>query len=440
MVSAIEITSHNTENAIFMRHQTEDPANVPALCLLGLNNARQTAPLTETNTETAKEKQLEEQLRQAQKMEAVGQLAAGVVHDFNNTLMTILMGLGMLRENPFLSPDTKESINEIEKATARAINLTRQLLLFSRQQAARIEALDLKVLIFDLLKMLRRLLGENIDIAFQCAPDSIWVSADAGMMEQVVMNLCINARDAMVMGGRMTLAATIVDIQAQTEKLNPDARPGRFVCLSVSDTGCGMDEAVSHRVFEPFFTTKEVGKGTGLGLATVHGIVKQHQGWVEVESTLGQGSSFRVYLPQTTATGTPVHFSQDEKIRGGSETILLVEDDLSVRRMVSTRLRNLGYAVLEAGNGLEALTLWGEHRKKIDLLFTDMMMPGKLTGMDLALQLKREQPFLKVISSSGYSGMLSECPEAAGQGIVYLPKPYESAALAITVRRCLDET
>jgi two-component system cell cycle sensor histidine kinase/response regulator CckA len=290
------------------------------------------------------------------------------------------------------------------------------------------------------LSMLRRLLGENIDVVFACAPDSIWINADAGMIEQVVMNLCINARDAMVMGGRLTLAATIADFKTQSENLNPDAREGRFVCLSVSDTGSGMEENVTQKVFEPFFTTKEVGKGTGLGLATVYGIVKHHQGWVEVESAVGHGSSFRVYLPLISSKVALTISSPNEEIRGGSEVILLVEDDLSVRRMVATRLRQLGYMVLEAGNGMEALKIWAVHHQKIDLLFTDMMMPGKLTGLDLALQFKKEQPSLKVISSSGYSATLAESPLTAGQGIIYLPKPYESAALALTVWRCLNMT
>jgi PAS domain S-box-containing protein len=383
---------------------------------------------------------VEEQLRQAQKMEAVGQLAGGIAHDFNNTLLTILMSLGRLRETPRLSLETKECLKEIERATARATNLTRQLLLFSRQQAARIESLDLNLLISDLLTMLRRLLGENIEIVFQGSSDPVWVSADAGMMEQVVMNLCINARDAMSMGGRLTIAVTRVDIPNQPEKPNPDARLGGFVCLSVSDSGCGMDENTLQRVFEPFFTTKELGKGTGLGLATVYGIVKQHRGWVDVESIVGYGSSFRVYLPQTNLIAASVIPKQDEEVRGGSETILLVEDDLSVRRLVAARLRELGYTVLEAGDGLEALKIWDQHSQEIELLFTDMMMPGKLTGLDLILRFREEKGSLKVISSSGYSAKLAESALTVGVEIVYLPKPYEPSALAICVRRCLDKT
>jgi CheY-like chemotaxis protein len=262
--------------------------------------------------------------------------------------------------------------------------------------------------------------------------------ADAGMMEQVVMNLCLNARDAMPQGGRLTLAATIVEIPAQPEDANQESRAGTFVRFSVSDTGCGMDETVSRRAFEPFFTTKEPGKGTGLGLSTVFAIVQQHQGWIDVQSVVGKGSSFRVYLPLIAATGAPVVEQRKPEIRGGSEVILLVEDDGAVRRFVAGRLRALGYAVLEAGDAAEALEIWKHHGREIELLFTDMMMPGTMTGMDLALQLKQEHPSLKIISSSGHSAHLAASPLTAGSQIVFLPKPYEPAALATTVRHCLD--
>jgi CheY-like chemotaxis protein len=295
------------------------------------------------------------------------------------------------------------------------------------------------MLINDLLNMLRRLLGENIEVTFQAGAGSHWVSADAGMIQQVVMNLCINARDAMPNGGRLSLATSEVEIGAPSEESHPDARPGHFVCLSVTDIGCGMDEAVLRKIFEPFFTTKEVGKGTGLGLAIVYGIVKQHQGWIEVESKPGHGSSFRVYLPATSlfsAFGTP---GDEEQVRGGSETILLVEDEVFLRQLTALWLRKLGYVVLEAGNGAEALKVWEENHPRIQLLFTDMKMPGQMTGLDLAVRLKNEKGSLKVISSSGYSADLGDSPLAAGQDITYLPKPYTPPELAKTVRHCLDE-
>jgi CheY-like chemotaxis protein len=371
-------------------------------------------------------------------MEAVGQLAGGVAHDFNNIIMATLLHLGLLRESPHLSLEAKESLMEVEKETVRASNLTRQLLLFSRRQAARIEPVDINALIGEMLKMLRRLLGENIEAIPQFSSEAVWVRADAGMMEQVVMNLCINARDAMPHGGRLTIATSLVELQAQPATLNPDARPGRFVCLLVSDTGCGMDETVLKRIFEPYFTTKEAGKGTGLGLTTVYGIVKENEGWVEVESTVGQGSLFRVYLPWTEPVGTFAIFGEDE-IKGGSETILVVEDEASVRRLVALCLRKLGYAVLEAGSGLEALKEWELHHNEIALLFTDTLLPGNMTGLDLALRLKKEKGSLKIISSSGYSADPASCVLTAKE-ITYFPKPYDPAALARIVRQCLDNS
>ena len=385
--------------------------------------------------ETASRARMQEQLRQAQKMEAIGQLAGGVAHDFNNILTATLMQLNLLQQNPHLTPATKESLKEIERETHRASNLTRQLLLFSQRQAARVQPLDLDVLIQELLKMLRRLLGENVEVVFPGCPGAHWVCADPSMMEQVVMNLCINSRDAMPKGGRITISTAKVEIEAQSAI--PQARPGRFVCLSVSDTGCGMDEMVMGRIFEPFFTTKERGKGTGLGLATVYGIVKQHEGWVEVESKLDQGSSFRVYLPAGTSSLSDSGSSQPaEEIKGGSETILLVEDELFLRRLAAMCLRKLGYAVFEAGNGLEALGLWEQHKQEIALLLTDMVMPGNISGLDLAMRLKKEKASLKVVSCSGYSADLDLIAE---HGIEYLPKPYAPVALANIVRHSLDK-
>jgi PAS domain S-box-containing protein len=382
-------------------------------------------------------RQLEEQLRQAQKMEAIGQLAGGVAHDFNNILAATLMHLGLLQQNPQVTLGTKESLKEVENEIVHAANLTRQLLLFSRRQVARFEPLDLNALIQDLLKMLRRLLGENIEVLFQSSVEAAWVEADAGMMEQVVMNLCINARDAMPKGGRLNLATGVIELGAQSAIRNLDARPGHFVCLTVTDAGCGMDESVLKRIFEPFFTTKGVGQGTGLGLATVYGIVKQHEGWVEVESAPAQGSSFRVYLPATT--GPSSASPRREELKGGSETILLVEDELLVRRTAALCLRKLGYAVLEASSGEEAMKLWEQHQQKIELLFSDMVMPGATTGLDLAQRMRTQKAALKVIISSGYSPDLAGSPPVTGQHVTYLAKPYKASALARIVRYCLDQ-
>jgi len=390
--------------------------------------------------DVTREMQLEVQLRQSQKMESIGQLADGIAHDFNNILGASLLYLGLLQQKPELSMDTKESLKEIEKETIRAANLTRQLLLFSRRQLLKIRSLDLNELINNLLKMMRRLLSVNIEFIFDGSSELACVNADVGMVEQVVMNLCLNARDAMPNGGSLTLVTTLVELEDGLAGPHPDARPGRFVCLSVTDMGCGMDKDVLDHLFEPFFTTKEEGKGTGLGLAIVFRIVKQHQGWVEVESELGRGSSFRVYLPAgTKPDDAPGVSDHEDEINGGSETILIVEDSPPMRRMASLCLRKLGYAVLEAGDGAEALRVWQEHQGKIDLLLTDMVMPGAMTGLDLAVRLKHEKNTLVIIICSGYSGESSEPPVIAGQEIPFLEKPYSGGALAKLVRRCLDQ-
>ncbi len=384
-------------------------------------------------------KRLEEQFRQAQKMEAVGQLAGGIAHDFNNILAAALLHLGLLQQNPGLTMGMKESLKEVESMTVRAARLTRQLLLFGQAQAARVEPLNVNELILGLLKMLRRLLCENIKVEFRSSSTPAWVNADAGMIEQVVVNLCINSRDAMPNGGSLTLATTLVEFDDHAALRHPYARPGSFVCLSVTDTGCGMDETVLKRIFEPFFTTKEVGKGTGLGLASVYGIVKQHQGWVEVSSQVGQGSAFRVYLAaEAGPLRAPAPPGAAEQIRGGSEMILMVEDELPLRSMAALCLRRLGYVVLEASHGLEALKAWEEHHQSIALLFTDMVMPEAITGLELAMRFKQEKASLEVIISSGYSADLAQSLASAGQNFTCLPKPYMLGALAKLVRHCLD--
>jgi signal transduction histidine kinase/ActR/RegA family two-component response regulator len=405
-----------------------------------VNQAGQITHFLAVKEDITQRKHLEEQLRQAQKMDAIGQLAGGVAHDFNNILTATLMNVGLLQQKPNLDPGVQELLGEIEKQSLRAANLTRQLLLLSRRQVARCEPVEMNSLVTDLLKMLRRLLGANIEVIFEGSPAVGWLRADAGMLEQVVMNLCINARDAMTEGGRLTLATSLVEREAQSADPNSEVRTGSYVCLSVTDNGCGMDEKVLGRIFEPFYTTKEVGKGTGLGLAIVYGIVKQHQGWVEVESVGGQGSSFRVYLPAGTSLSGPSSVSnKEEEIRGGSETILLVEDELPVRRLAARCLRNLGYSVLEAGNGPEAVELWQLHHQNIQLLFTDMLMPGSMSGLQLAELLKKEKGSLKIISSSGHRADPGASPLAAGQDMIYLPKPYAPDVLAKMVRRCLDQ-
>jgi two-component system cell cycle sensor histidine kinase/response regulator CckA len=386
------------------------------------------------------QRNLEEQLAQAQKMEAVGQLAGGVAHDFNNILTASLLQLELLLEQTQLAPETRLALKELEKMSNRAASLTRQLLAFSRRQVIQIRVVDLNEVLGNLLVMLKRLLGENVQVDFQHATTPLWLKADVGMLEQVVTNLCVNARDAMMpLGGRLLIEADAVVLGADAIRVNPEAGVGRFVRLTVADTGCGMDAATLPRIFEPFFTTKEVGKGTGLGLPTVYGITKQHGGWVEVRSAPGHGATFRVYFPAVTTAALVGSGAPFPKKKSGGETILVVEDEEPVRFMVSLTLKKCGYVVLEAPDGRAALDTWGNRAGEIDLLFTDMVMPNGITGLDLAEHFKRANPNLKVILTSGYSVKLSKSGAPVGTDVVFLAKPYKVGVLTSLVRKCLDD-
>ena len=385
-------------------------------------------------------RRLEDRLRQAQKMEAVGQLAGGVAHDFNNMLTVIRGHCSLLGEAEKKAGRPTESLGQIAEAAERASNLTRQLLAFSRRQVMQTNRLDLNQVIGNLLKMLQRLVGEHIVLHFEGQPALPLIEADSVMLEQVVMNLSVNARDAMPDGGRLTLRTQLVEVDAAMAAAHPDARSGRFVSLSASDSGSGMDASTLARLFEPFFTTKAVGKGTGLGLATVYGIVQQHRGWITVESKVATGSTFRIFLPvpETLATEPVVVPPRPPAVTGGQETILLVEDEASVRMMARLSLRRHGYRVLEAANGLEALVVWQKHAAEVDLVFTDMVMPEGMTGLELVGRLRALSPNLKVIVSSGYSLEICNRGAPTDAGLVFLPKPYEMQSLASAVRSCLD--
>ncbi len=384
-------------------------------------------------------KQLEQQFLQAQKMEAVGQLAGGVAHDFNNILAAIIMHLHLLQEGTGLDVTMAGALKEVQSYAQRAAELTRQLLLFSRRKTAQTKRLDVNELLEGMLKMLRRVLGEHIETKLETARDGQWVDADPGMLEQIVMNLCVNARDAMPQGGRLTLATATVEFPEGHSHSHPDGRAGRFVCLSVQDAGCGMDESTLKRIFEPFFTTKEVGKGTGLGLATVYGIARQHQGWVQAESAVGLGTTFRVYLPRTAAPETSFTDKDITVMPRGSETILLVEDEPGLLKLAATILRRCGYRVLEARNGVEALSVWQETGGEAELLFTDVVMPGGVGGLELMERLHAIKPGLKVILSSGYSLELARRKVGQHEQARLLAKPYDPVTLAKTVREVLDK-
>jgi two-component system, cell cycle sensor histidine kinase and response regulator CckA len=386
-------------------------------------------------------RQLEAQFRQSQKMEAFGQLAGGVAHDFNNMLAVILMQAELLKTDEHLTSGHLETATGIINAAQRAANLTRQLLMFSRKETLQLRDLDLGQSIKELAKMLQRTLGEDINIKIISAAQPLFIRADATMMDQVLMNLSVNARDAMPKGGELVFEISAIGFDEITAAQHPLARPGSFVCLSVSDTGSGIPPEVLPRIFEPFFTTKEAGKGTGLGLATVFGIIQQHQGWISVYSEAGHGTTFRIYLPRlTTLSGQPSGQPELASRRGGDETILLVEDEPLVRNSLRLSLAQLGYRVLEASNGTEALERAKQHPAEIHLLLTDLVMPGGMTGTDLAARLVRDNSSLKVIYTSGYSSGIITGKLSLQEGVNFLNKPFDAHKLAQTVRSCLDNT
>jgi PAS domain S-box-containing protein len=387
---------------------------------------------------------LEAQFRHSQKLESIGQLAAGVAHDFNN-ILTVIIGYAdsLIEEHP-CEDDLLRPLKQISDAAKRAATLTRQLLLFGRKQLIRPRVIDLNGLLQNLSNMLGRMVGEDIALQSEWAESLPAIEADAGMIEQVVMNLAVNARDAMADNGTariksLLIRTSLAEIDDEYVKHHVDARIGEFVCLTVTDTGCGMDPQTLSRIFEPFFSTKEFGKGTGLGLATVFGIVKQHKGWIDVESKPGAGTTFRIYFP-TAATAAELAV-EDTTHRGmpigNQESILLVEDEEDVRELVTEILRSLNYKVFVAQSGGEALALWEEHDGRFDLMLSDVVMPGGMNGRELAEQFRKRRPDLKVILSSGYS------PETIGAieedaDIAFLAKPYPPQDLARLMRRCLD--
>ncbi len=382
---------------------------------------------------------LENQLRQAQKMEAIGQLAAGIAHDFNN-LLTIIQGHASLHRNSAGAPPAvSNSLTQISSAAGRAADLTRKLLTFSRRNMVRPQVLDLNKTIHNLGAMLHRLLGEKVALQTTLADGLRAVFADVTSVEQVVMNLVLNSRDAMPDGGTITITTSHLLLGSEASARHPDARPGEFICLAVADTGTGMDEATRNRIFEPFFTTKGLNKGTGMGLATVYGILKQHEGWVEVDSAPGKGSTFRVYLPSTTRAPDHGEMHQPDAVADdGGHTIMVVEDDEAVRSLVVEVLQSFNYNVIEAETGDAAIERWHGCRDEVDLLLTDMVMPGEANGLDVARHCIASKPNLKVIYTSGYSSELFGSGVHLEDGVNYLPKPYFSGKLTAIIRNALE--
>jgi CheY-like chemotaxis protein len=374
-------------------------------------------------------------------MEVVGQLAGGVAHDFNNILAAMILKLEIWQMQHRLSAETRSSLCDLEELAKRAANLTRQLLLFSRQHAMHPEKLEVDAALGNLLKMVERLLGPAITCVQLPGTRELWVEADLGMLNQAVMNLCLNAKDAMPNGGTLTLEASLAEFNLESVRLHLESRPGQFVCLRISDTGCGMDEDVLEHLFEPFFTTKEVGQGPGLGLASAYGIVHQHKGWMNVQSVVGHGATFRLYLPlseKKVAPPAPTGTGQMPAFKGKNETILLVEDEGALLLLSVRALTLLGYRVLAATNAQEALEIWEQHRNEIDLVLTDMRMPKGISGLELAEKLWKSKPSLKIIIMSGYNMEMAQGSAPSRANYTFLAKPFELKTLAETVRLCLD--
>jgi nitrogen-specific signal transduction histidine kinase/ActR/RegA family two-component response regulator len=383
-------------------------------------------------------KRLEAQLRQSQKMDAIGQLAGGVAHDFNN-LLTAILGYSRLVADDLPAGDSRrDDLEEVIKAAHRAEGLTKQLLAFSRTQVLRSTSVDLNELITGVSGMLRPLIGEHLELELALAPELALVRADAGQIEQIVINMAVNARDAMEGGGRITLETANVHLDATSGLPLQTVVPGWYVMLAVIDRGAGMDEHTKRHLFEPFFTTKERGKGTGLGLATVYGIVKQSDGYIWVESEPGRGSTFRVYLPRTARDAEVVAtVAKPASQRGGSETVLLVEDEAGVRALASRILREAGYRVLEAAHAQDAALIFAQQAGAVDLLVTDVIMPGT-NGPDLFRRLAIEQPRLKVIFISGYATEAMARQVQLDRTQPFVQKPFTAAQLISRVRRVLD--
>jgi two-component system NtrC family sensor kinase len=388
----------------------------------------------------SEEKRLEQQLRQAQKMEAVGRLAGGVAHDFNN-LLSVIIGYSELLEGA-VEPKGPlgKNVGEIKKAARRAASLTRQLLAFSRKQVLEPKVLNLNSVVSETDKMLQRLLGEDIEIVTRLDPALGQVKVDQGQIEQVIMNLLVNARDAMPQGGRLTIETSNVDLDEAFAQQHPPAKPGRYVRLTVSDSGTGMDAETQAHIFEPFFTTKEFGRGTGLGLATVYGVVKQSEGYIWVSSELGHGATFQIHLPRVALAAEQTAPSPEAAPGArGTETILLVEDEDALRELARVLLEDAGYLVLEANNGARALEIAGRTNGVIDLLLADVVMPA-MSGPTLAEKLSPLKPEMKVLFMSGYPDDKIVNHGVLAEGTVLLQKPFSRDSLLSKVRELLNST
>jgi PAS domain S-box-containing protein len=395
--------------------------------------------LLSTSADITEQRKLEQQFHQSQKMEAIGRLAGGIAHDFNNILTVVIGNCAFILDDLSLAPSLRQDVEQIQRAAERAARLTRQLLAFSRQQVMQPEIVDVNSVVMGVERLLNRLIGEDIELVTILEPHLGRVRADPGQLEQVILNLAINGRDAMPAGGKLTIETANVYLDAAYARQHVDIVSGPYVLLAVSDTGNGMDAATQAHIYEPFFTTKENEQGTGLGLATVHGIVKQSGGHIWVYSEPGRGASFKIYLPEVKqAAGVQPATAAVPPARG-SDTLLLVEDEMTVRLITSRILREQGYSVLEARNGQEALQLAAAYPEPIDLLLTDVIMPGGLSGRQLAEELTLLRPGLKVLYVSGYTHNVIVHHGVLEAGTAFLQKPFTPDNLNRKIREVLDK-
>jgi signal transduction histidine kinase/HAMP domain-containing protein len=402
------------------------------------NEKGEIAQVIEYNIDITEKKNLEDQLRQAQKLEAIGSLASGVAHDFNNLLTTIL-GYGELSLMKLAEDDPqRERIEAIYEAGQKASTLTRQLLAFSRKQILEMLVINLNSLLDNLTKMLARMIGENVKIRMLLEPSSGNIMADPGQIEQIVMNLVINARDAMPDGGSITIETQRIDLDEEYCKIHAEAKPGTYAALYVTDNGKGMEPEIMEKIFDPFYTTKEKGAGTGLGLSTVYGIVKQHNGHIYVYSELGSGTTFKIYFPQIQIAAEKLTKKVFPAMKKGVETILVADDEISIRKLVRDTLEPLGYKIIEASDGEEALELFHQSDFKIDMLLTDVIMP-KMTGKKLAETLIAEKPEFKVLYMSGYTDNVIAHQGVLDENIEFINKPLVPSLLTKKIREVLEK-
>jgi signal transduction histidine kinase/CheY-like chemotaxis protein len=395
--------------------------------------------ITERKQAEEAHRKLEDQLRVSQKMEAIGSLAGGIAHDFNNLLTVILSFNGFALDGVREGDPVRDDLLEVKHAGERAAALTRQLLAFSRRQIVQPKPIDLNHVIAEIEKMLKRIIGEDIELVEVLEPDLSLTIADPGQVEQVFMNLVINARDAMSKGGKLTVETSNVVLDEEYSTEHVSVKPGAYVSLVISDTGCGMDDETQSRVFEPFFTTKEMGKGTGLGLSTVYGIVKQCGGNIWVYSKPGMGTTFKIYFPRALSSDTPVAGTTAATVGGtGTETILVVEDEEAVRNIAKRVLGSAGYTVLTASNGDEAMNTCEEYKGDIHLLLTDLLMAG-IDGRKLADLMVKARPSLKVLFMSGYASTAVVHNGVLDQGTHFISKPFTAADFTRKVREALEQ-